>query len=205
MAAPDLHFILDFIKDGLQPFYDIERDMYVVTKPRNQWRFENDAEHSWSLGMLACALAPEVDPDLDIGLVAQFALVHDFTELYAGDTSVWASKEDLAYKEERETAALHKIEQKFRHFPWLTERLAQYERQDTPEARYVRSIDKLIALCSRYLDGGAFYQDNKMTYEQFTAALETHRKKAHGHTGAAQLYEAIRTLYDESPEQFHQA
>jgi 5'-deoxynucleotidase YfbR-like HD superfamily hydrolase len=38
------------------------------------------------LGLIACAFAAAHLPDLDVGLIAQYALVHDLVEVYAGDT-----------------------------------------------------------------------------------------------------------------------
>jgi hypothetical protein len=45
---------------------------------------ESDTDHTVMLALIACALAPIVDARLDVGLVAQYALVHDLVEAYAG-------------------------------------------------------------------------------------------------------------------------
>lgn len=42
--------------------------------------------------MLACSLAHEIDPTLDIGKISQFAIAHDLVEVYADDTSVFATE-----------------------------------------------------------------------------------------------------------------
>jgi 5'-deoxynucleotidase YfbR-like HD superfamily hydrolase len=185
------------------PFYEVGRDMLLPTQPEGRRRNEKDAEHSWSVGILACALAQHVDPTLDVGLVSQFASIHDLVEVYADDTSVWAADEALDFKESKEADALQKIKDRFSHFPWLVTTIEAYERQDTNEALFVRAIDKYIALCIRFMDGGEFFRSNGITKEIFDKNLEAHRKKAHGHTGVAEYYEKIRSIYDQHSEHFY--
>src|SRR5438128_1362309 len=106
------------------PFYEIERDMHVpLTRGR---RLENDAEHSWSLGLVACTLAPHIAPELDIGKVAQLTHVHDLVEIQAGDTSVWDG-EGRKTKEQREEQAVANIKQEFAAFAWLIDNIVEYE------------------------------------------------------------------------------
>ena len=47
---------------------------------------ESDTDHTVMLGLIACAFAAAHLPDLDVGLIAEFAPVHDLVEVYAGDT-----------------------------------------------------------------------------------------------------------------------
>lgn len=92
-------------------------------------RFENDAEHSFLLATLGCAIARHIDVTLDLGKISQYALVHDLVEVFAGDTTIWAAPEKHASKTERETEALATIEQRFGgQFPWLIETIESYER-----------------------------------------------------------------------------
>ncbi len=192
----------ELIGGVILPFYGVKRDMLI---PNEDFRVENDAEHSWSLGILACSLALRIDPNLDVGLVSQFASVHDLAEVVAGDTSVWASEADLGDKHRKEEKAIVVLKERFGGaFPWLIDTLEDYERQDTPEARYVRAMDKYIALCIRFRDGGRFYQEQRITKEIFDTRLATHREKAHSHLGVAEYYEMIRADYDNHPEHFYQ-
>src|SRR3989344_7587073 len=144
MEKPTHHEVKELLSELIIPFYEVERDMLIPTQPVGERRNENDAEHSWSVAVLACCLAPHIDPNLDIGLVSQFAILHDLVEVYADDVSVWADKASLSLKEENEMEALKTIQKQFVHFPWLVETLESYERQDTSEALYVRAIDKYI-------------------------------------------------------------
>ncbi len=76
---PTSDHIQHLLTELVIPFYELKRDMPLPIPSR---RMETDAEHSWSLSILACSLAPEIDPSLDVGRVCQFAVLHDLTERY---------------------------------------------------------------------------------------------------------------------------
>lgn len=184
------------------PFYMIERDLPLPNMPKGKSRNENDAEHSWSLALVACTLAPRIDPSLDIGLVAQFAIVHDLVEVYADDVSVWAHDAKLATKEENEAKALNRFEKEFEQFPWLVDTLAKYEKQNINEARFVKSIDKYLAMSLIYMDVGDFFRDRGITKEVFNKKIQAPLSKARGHEGAGEYYEHILKLFNEQSEHF---
>lgn len=121
---------------------------------------ESDTDHTVMLGLVACALAQRHNASLlapgrpanaaelmlDLGLVAQFALVHDFVEVYAGDTqTLRITSEERAAKKVREHDALVRITTEFyAAMPWLPRTIVDYENQELPEARFVRGLDKLL-------------------------------------------------------------
>lgn len=104
---------------------------------------ESDVEHSFHLALSATELAADLYPDLDIGLVSQFSLVHDLPEFYAGD--MWTfntTPEDLVRKKEAEERATHRLLQELP--PHTAQLLKRYEEQVEPEARFVRLVDKFM-------------------------------------------------------------
>ena len=203
MKQPNHKDAKDLIRNLLLPFYLVERDMLVPIQPPGKRRSENDAEHSWSVAVLACSLAEHIDSTLDVGLVAQFALIHDLVEVYAGDTSVWANDSLLESKESSEALALKRLQDTFSHFPWLISTVIKYEKQDTNEALFVRAIDKYIAICVRFMDDGEYFRKSKITKQIFDKNMTVHREKAHGHKGVAKYYEKIRDEYEAHPEHFY--
>lgn len=184
------------------PIYFIERSIPVPHKQIR--RMENDAEHSWSVAMLACCLAPSIDPSLDVGKVSQYAIVHDMTELYAGDISMWRDPHLLSSKKDREKAALEQIEKEGKIFPWLADILTAYEKQEDNESKFVKSVDKLITLYYDRLDEGQYYLDHKITLEMFEESMKQHREKAHSHPVVGEYYEEIRKVIVENPQYFYQ-
>ena len=77
-------------------------------------RHESDTTHSVMTAYIACSLAARYYPHLDLGLIAQYAIVHDAVEIYAGDTVAFTRdedgradqrrREDMAYLQIREEA-----------------------------------------------------------------------------------------------------
>lgn len=182
------------------PFYHVKRDMPL---PIGERRWENDAEHSWSVAFLACVLAPQIDATLDIGKICQFAVAHDIVEIYANDTSVFASDSMLDSKQEREEQALAKIAEEFAHFPWIVETVEAYEQRDSNEAKFVYALDKYIAVAYDYIDQGKLFRERKVTLDAYNKSLEHHRQKAQSHPEIGKYYEEVRRLLDEHPEFFH--
>lgn len=125
---------------------------------------ESDADHTVMLGWIAPALAARCFPHLDMGLVAQFALIHDMPEVYAGDTpTLRISEEGRKLKAARERGAVNRIRSEFEaRLPWVPEILERYERQVEPEARFVRGLDKCLPKVVHLLDGAAGLREERM-------------------------------------------
>ena len=201
MQNPSHAELEELFREIIVPFYHIRRDIRVPFEDRH---LENDAEHSWSLAFLACALAPKIDSTLDIGLIAQFATVHDIAEVYAGDTSNFASDDEKATKAEREAAALHKIATKFAHFPWIAKMAERYEARDSDEAKFVYALDKYIPVMFDHLDEGEYVREIKLSLDDYRAGLKQHREKAQTHPAIGKYYDEIRALVESHYDNFHQ-
>ncbi len=200
MSKPTLSDIEHVFREIITPFYSVYRHTPLRTEPG---RYENDAEHSWSTALLACALAPHIDPTLDIGKIAQFATVHDLVEVYAGDTCNFASAEKKATKESREQAALQKLESTAAAMSWIVVTIKEYESQKSSEAKFVKSVDKLLPLLFDYVEEGLFYHENSITIEQWKEQLARHREKASKHAGVFEYYEELWNLLLANPHFFH--
>ena len=121
-----------------------------VTFHEDGVRPETDADHTVMLGLIACDFAPE---GLDRGLVAQFALVHDLVEAYAGDVQTLTLDEaGRTAKGEREAVALERIAQECGEASWLVSMVKLYEEQKLPEARFVRVMDKVLPKLTHMLN-----------------------------------------------------
>lgn len=128
---------------------------------------ESTAGHSWGVALLAWLLAKDRD-DLQRDRVMLLALVHDLPEALAGDATPFDRFRDEAgsiasdhfaneptydagakkLKQDREQAALDEM---LSHLPpelasELRDAWDEYERAETPEARFVKQIDKLETL-----------------------------------------------------------
>lgn len=136
-------------------------------------RRETDTDHTVALGLIACAWADQIENPfrrlrvrsawlpLDLGLVAAFALVHDFPEVHVGDTNSFGISEDArAAKAVREQAAVAQIDSEFREsLPWLPRMIERYERLEDSEARFIKLIDKVAPKLTHALNGCAAFRD----------------------------------------------
>jgi 5'-deoxynucleotidase YfbR-like HD superfamily hydrolase len=117
---------------------------------------ESDTDHTVMLSWVPPSLAAKLYPgQLDVGLVTQFAAVHDTVEIYAGDTPALRIDEaGKAAKTARESAAVRRITGQFGgRLPWLAEMVERYERQEESEARFVRAVDKDMPKLVHFEDG----------------------------------------------------
>lgn len=122
---------------------------------------ESDTDHTVMLCVCASALAEQLYAEkLNIGLVAQFAIVHDLVEVYAGDTDTFGlDKDDKNKKQEIETKALVQLGAEFgEQLPWIPNTIHAYEAMDTPEARFVRTVDKLMVKIGHVLNHGSYFK-----------------------------------------------
>ena len=97
---------------------------------------ESVAAHSWGMALLAMTQCPE---GLDRAAVLELCLVHDLPEAEVGDITPHDGV-PKAEKHRRETAAAERL---FADAPGLLARWFEYAEQQTPEARWVRQLDKL--------------------------------------------------------------
>ena len=157
-SAKQAHDYLLNLGDFAMRFAEVERAPRYISGKR-----ENDAEHSFHLALSATELAADYYPELDLGLITQFSLVHDLPELYSGDVwTIGISDEDRSKKEQAEKVANQKLVTELP--PHISQLLSRYEKQKEPEARFVRFIDKLMPDVIHILDGDAnsFKEDHKI-------------------------------------------
>ncbi len=139
--------------------------VYRVTRHEDGITPESDTDHTVMLSVCACALSEKLYPDsLDRGLVAQFAIVHDLVEAYAMDTdSFGITPERKMAKDAREHEAFLRIQNEFtKTFPWLPSMIEKYEALDTREARFVKTVDKLMSKITHIINGGAYFKSKGM-------------------------------------------
>jgi putative hydrolases of HD superfamily len=178
--SPTAQAVLDLGELSLR-FGRVDR----VTYHPDGARLESDTDHTVMLGLVACAFAHAERLDLDLGLVAQYAFVHDLIEAYAGDTpTLRISDEIRADKAKREEAAYLRIAQEFAiRLPWLATTIADYELRRTPEARYVKAMDKVLPKLTHVLNGGVTLHEQGMTRDQLEVRYAEQREELLSYAG----------------------
>ena len=92
---------------------------------------ESVAAHSWGMSMLALKLAPK---ELDLARVLSLCIVHDIPEVRVGDLT---PHDDTSTKAEDELNAMTEMA------PEWVGLFEEYEQGKTPEAKFVKQLDKL--------------------------------------------------------------
>ena len=143
-------------------------------------RRENDAEHSWYVGMLAMVLGEHAPPGTDIQRVVAMLLVHDLVEIDAGDTFVYDTAA-VAAQPDAERAAADRI---FALLPGeqgveMRALWDEFEARETREARFARALDRFAPILANHHTEGGTWSLFKVT--------------------AAQVKEKVRLIEDGSP------
>lgn len=115
--------------------------------------YEDDAEHSWHLSVMALALERYAARPVNIERVLKMTLIHDLVEVYAGDTFAFDAAATVGQKEREETAA-DKI---FAMIPEGAELRALWEEFDegkTADASLRRRSIRLQPLLANHLNEG---------------------------------------------------
>jgi len=136
-------------------------------------RRENDAEHSWYLGMLAMIMGEHAPPGTDLQKVIAMLLVHDIVEIDAGDTFIYG-RVGIEVQQEAERAAADRI------FALLPEDQAtevralwdEFEARETPEARFAKALDRMAPILANHLTEGGTWALYKVTSRQVLANVE---------------------------------
>lgn len=160
---------------------------------------ESDTDHTVMLGLMACALAARFAPDLDRGRIAEFALVHDLVEAYAGDTNTFGFGGDTSTtdKDAREAAALERIRHEIHaSFPWVVDTIEAYESLATPEARFVKTLDKVLPKITHYLNHGTELP-NLEEFDSHCMRQEQKLRQSYGEDQELVLV-LYRTMYERS-------
>ena len=164
---------LEGIEAALAFFMEADRLKSVERRNRlaDGSRRENTAEHSWHLGIAALVLAPFASEPVDLATAVAMALVHDIVEIDAGDTFAYDEAEGAATKQAREEAAADRL---FGLLPAATgrrfrEMWDEYERGDTPEARFVMAIDRLAPMMLNLAEGASTWREYGITRSRVIA------------------------------------
>lgn len=137
----ELHRIYQFFKD-IEPLKDTLR-----TGMTRQGRQESVAEHSWRLATMAVILCPTYFPTLDLKKVMEMCLIHDLGEVINGDipAPLQVNTPDKSEHERRDFIEVCKaLPEDFA--TGLLDVWDEYEGASSPEARFVKAIDKIESI-----------------------------------------------------------
>lgn len=182
----------------IQPFVDfvLELDkLKAVTrkvKPLGLDRYENPAEHTWQIALLASSLADYAAEPVDVARVIQLLLLHDVAEIDTGDTMVFI-EEGIADRKAAEAVAVRRI------FGLLPEPRAgeflrlwqEFEDEVTPEARFAHAVDRAMPVLLNLNNQGQSWRENGISYARVVGRVGPQVQ-----AGCPALWEYLKTRLD---------
>jgi len=154
--------VIDFILE-----LDKLKGVTRKTRPIGLDRYENSAEHSWQIAMLAASLAHYAETAIDLERVIGMLLVHDIGEIDTGDTMVYVE----GGWEERKAAERAAVERIFGLLPDMhsTRFLAlwqEFEEGKTAEARFANAADRAMPVLLNLANDGQSWRENGISHER---------------------------------------
>ncbi len=159
-------------------------------------RYENDAEHSWHLAVMALLLKEHGnDATMDITRVIKMVLIHDLVEIDAGDTYCYDEKGNID-KVARETVAANRI---FGLLPAdqqgdLRVLWEEFEERKTPEAKFAAALDRVQPLMHNYHTQGVVWRDHGVSSTKVRA------RNRHVEEGSRSLWTFAEALIQDAVE-----
>ena len=161
--------IIDFVLE-LDKLKSVTRKVRTLGSDR----FENPAEHSWQIAMMAMALREHAAEVVDIDRVVRMLLVHDVGEIDTGDTMAFVE----GGWEDRKRAECAAAERIFGLLPAdqaaaLLELWREFERGETAESRFANAIDRAMPVLMNLSNKGQSWRENGISYERVVRRVES--------------------------------
>lgn len=144
------------------------KQVFRQTRLCDQSRYENDAEHSWHLAVLAFLLSEYAnDTALDLLKVMKMLLIHDVVEIDAGDVFFYDTFHNHEKRQREEQAA----QRLFGLLPsdqasHLRELWEEFEQQQTSEAQFAAALDRLQPILQNFHSDGGSWRAHGITKQQ---------------------------------------
>lgn len=142
-------------------------------KPLGLDRYENSAEHSWQLALMASSLQHLAASPVDINRVIAMLLVHDIGEIDTGDTMAFVE----GGWQERKRDELAAVTRIFSTLP--RERSDEYlslwtefEAGETAESQFANAMDRAMPVLLNLHNNGQSWRENGITRDRVVKRVE---------------------------------
>lgn len=130
-------------------------------------RKENDAEHSWHLGLMTLILSEYANEEINLLKTLSMVLIHDLVEIYAGDTYAYDTA-GKATEDKREREAAEKLysllpEDQAEKFRSLWE---EFQARETPEAKFAKAMDNVQPTMLNHSTNGISWTEHGVFVDQ---------------------------------------
>jgi len=134
-------------------------------------RYENSAEHSWHITLIAQLLKDYAEQPIDITRVVKMLLIHDIIEIDAGDLFAFAETKDhqqQALKEEQAAQRLFGLLPEAQHQEYKS-LWFEFEQAETDDAQFAKGMDRILPLVQNMNNQGGSWAKHKISQSQVLA------------------------------------
>ena len=172
---------------------DKVKDILRKSKLFNGSRFENDAEHSWTICVMALLLREYSDFPVKIEKVIEMLLIHDIVEIDAGDTFFFSPERDNKSNENKAAERIFGLldTEKKEYFINLWQ---EFEARKTNEAKFAAVFDRLEPIIQNYLTEGYTWKKHNITYDMIINKIKYIEE------GSKEIWNFILKLLDKALE-----
>lgn len=166
------------------------------TRPPGLDRYENAAEHSWQIALLALSLLPHAPQPVDGARVVAMLLVHDLGEIDTGDTLVY-EEHGWAERKLAERAAVERIVGLLptaQAAPLLA-LWQEFDDAATPEARFAHAADRAMPALLNLANEGQSWREHGISHARVVARIGPPIRE-----GCPALWEHLAARLDEARE-----
>ena len=175
-------------------------DFYNVTRKckLSADRYENDAEHSWSLAYLFLYLEKDLElefPNLNVGKILTLIAIHDIGEIGTGDIATWNKKE--TDKNEELQFLYHELSIKMNR-PDLYKMMCEYEEGDLSiEMQIVKSIDRIAPVFIRVYSNIGWHD---IVEKEYSSRIKVDQRQLPRHAFSKVMTNLYKNLTDYAQE-----
>lgn len=153
------HFIIE-----IEKLKNVERK----TKPIGMQRYENSAEHSWQIALLALSLSECAERPVNPLRVVTMLLLHDIVEIDTGDKFAYDANHDDYENELKAAERIFALLPQAIHDKYLT-LWKEFEAAESDDARFAKAIDRLMPVLQNLHNDCQSWVENDISISQVLA------------------------------------
>ena len=155
------------LEKQLKFIIEIDRVKSIIRKTKifHQNRYENDAEHSWHISLMAIILCEHSNEPIDILKVIKMLLIHDLVEIDAGDTIVYKKSSENVIKEKKAAERIFGLLPPDQNKEFLNLWL-EFEKFNTTEAKFATALDRTEPVMQNTHHNCDTWNSHNITYNQ---------------------------------------
>ena len=153
---------LNFIRE-----IDKEKEIFRQTYLADGSRKENDAEHAWHIAIMTMLLSEYANEKIDVLKTVGMLLIHDIVEIDAGENAKKTQHEREKKAADRIYGLLPGEQGRKLYDLW-----EEFEAQETPEAKFARTMDNIQPMLLNDASGGISWKEHNVKLSQILGRNE---------------------------------